>query len=186
MLRSLCCPVRQTSSSSSNKEKSEKLVSQSETTKHQDVYRLRSLSASDDKSSPQRSRGRILEDIFEDDTRSTSLPRNYPDVTPKHQSLVTSTGGSSESVYKTPPTSRHPSSASSHPLNTMKSASRFSLMSTSKYSSLTRETGPTRERRSSQALLCKMGEAEQKRQQQHKRALERDCRFHRKTRKSSK
>ena len=93
----------------------------------------------------------------------TSLPRNYPDVTPKHQSLVTSTGGSSESVYKTPPTSRHPS-ASSHPLNTMKSASR--LNSTSKNSSLTRETVPTREKRSSQALLCKMEESEQKRQQQ--------------------
>ena len=149
-------------------------MSQSEDTKHQErdsLYRLRSLSASDDKSSPQRSRGRILEDIFEDDTRSTSLPRNYPNVTPKHQSLVTSTGGSSESVYKTPPTSRHASSASSHPLNTMKSASRLSFMSTSKISSLTRETGPTRERRSSQALLCKMEETEQKRQQQHKELL---------------
>ena len=146
-------------------------MSQSEDTKHQErdcVHRLRSLSASDDKFSPQRSRGRTLEDIVEDDTRSTSLPRNYPDVTPKHQSLVTSTGGSSESVYKTPPTSRHPS-ASSHPLNTMKSASR--LNSTSKNSSLTRETVPTRERRSSQALLCKMEESEQKRQQQHKELL---------------
>ena len=173
MLRYLCCSVKETTAgSNSHKEKRvqrEKLVSSgSGTAKHQKkeaAYRLRSLSASDDKYSPQKSRGRVLEDILEDETRSTSLPRNYPnDATPKNQSLFTSTGGSSESVYKTPPTSRH-ASASSHPLSTMQS------VSTLKFSSLTRETVPPREKRSSQALLFKIDEAEQKRHKQHKELL---------------
>ena len=168
MLRSLCCLVKQTASSS-NRSREQKLVQNEKRgsiSKQEEYYRMRSLSASDADVKPPKSQKKILEDI-EEENKSISLPRNYPEVAAKRQSLIT-TAGSSESVYKTPPTSRHPS-ASSHPLNTMKSASRLTI--TSKNSSLTRESAPPRDKRSSQVLLGKIAEAEEKRQKEHKQLL---------------
>ena len=136
----------------------------------QDDYRVRSHSASEIKRPmPDKSLARHLEGILEGEISRSTLQ-----VIP-NPSIVACGSGSSESIYQTPPTSRHPS-VSSHPLGkTKKTGPPTSPLSQTSRHSPSRAPAPSSPQDSNsgylQELLVKMEEARQERQKQHQEMM---------------
>ena len=136
----------------------------------QDNYRVRSHSASEIKRpTPGKSLAWGLEGIAEG-----KMSRSTLQVIP-NPSIVAC--GSSESIYQTPPTSRHPSVSSHHPLGKTKKTGppTSTLSQTSRHSPSRAPIAPSppQDGKSGylQELLVKMEEARQERQEQHQEMM---------------